>query len=143
MPITLMSSSICLISFAYSYLLISFVSLKPWWLDEPNAVDSNPPNDIPVSKGRLIIVDVNGVLLKSWSRLPKEQWDLEPQFQAIPVSKSCFCELRPDAQEFLETLAARAIVMIWSCSRKPKLMQILSTCFPKLMNIPIFFTGNE
>ncbi|MCO5604150.1 hypothetical protein L7F22_058310 [Adiantum nelumboides] len=50
--------------------------LKAWWLDEPTVIECNHPEDILASKGRLIILDVNGVVLKSWSRLPKDEWEL-------------------------------------------------------------------
>ncbi|MCO5569183.1 hypothetical protein L7F22_022893 [Adiantum nelumboides] len=36
--------------------------LKAWWLDEPTVIERNPAEDIPKSKGRLIILDVNGVV---------------------------------------------------------------------------------
>ncbi|MCO5597639.1 hypothetical protein L7F22_051720 [Adiantum nelumboides] len=39
--------------------------LKASWLDEPTVIERNPPEDIPVSKGKLIILDVNGVVLKA------------------------------------------------------------------------------
>ncbi|MCO5599543.1 hypothetical protein L7F22_053649 [Adiantum nelumboides] len=110
--------------------------LKAWWLDEPIVIERNPPEDIPASKGRLIILDVNGVVLKGWSRLPKDEWELQHALQGIHVNNFCIVKLRPGAQDFLEALAAQASVMIWKCCMKPKLMQILKTCFPKAVNNP-------
>ncbi|MCO5561074.1 hypothetical protein L7F22_014695 [Adiantum nelumboides] len=110
--------------------------LKDWWLDKPTVIERNPLEDSPASKGRLIILDVNGVVLKGWSRLPKDEWELEHALQGIRVNNFCIVKLRPSAQDFLEALAARASVMIWSCCMKPKLMQILKTCFPKAMKNP-------
>lgn len=55
MPITfyrLMRKFMCFVSFAYSCLL----GLKAWWLDEPTVIERNPPEDIPASKGRLIVL---------------------------------------------------------------------------------------
>ncbi|MCO5558767.1 hypothetical protein L7F22_012354 [Adiantum nelumboides] len=100
---------------------------------EPTVIDHNPTEDIPASKSKLIILDVNGVVLKSWSRLLKDEWELNHAFQGIRLNNFCLVKLRLGAQDFLEALAARASVMIWSCCMKPKLMQILKTCFPKAM----------
>lgn len=118
------------------------LGLKAWWLDEPTAIARNPPKDILASKGRLIIVDVNGVLLKSWSRIPEDEWEVNLWDISIRVNYSCRVMLRPGAQDFLEVLAARASVIIWSCCKKSKLMQILNTCFPNLMKNPKLIKGN-
>ncbi|KAI5053977.1 hypothetical protein GOP47_0031129, partial [Adiantum capillus-veneris] len=85
---------------------------KAWWSDEPTVIERNAPKDLSASKDRLIILDVNGVVLKSWSRLPKDEWELKQVLQGIHVNNLCFCKLRPSAQDFLELLAARASIMI-------------------------------
>ncbi|MCO5604643.1 hypothetical protein L7F22_058813 [Adiantum nelumboides] len=77
--------------------------LKAWWLDEPIDIEHNSPEDIPASKGRLIILDVNGVVLKGWSRLPKDEWEL----QGIRVNNFYFVKLRLGAQDFLEALVSQ------------------------------------
>ncbi|MCO5553165.1 hypothetical protein L7F22_006686 [Adiantum nelumboides] len=117
---------------------LSQVRFKAWWLDESTIIDRNPPEDILASKGRLIILDVNGVVLKGWSRLPNDEWELQHALQGIRIRVNNFClvKLRPGAQDFLEALAARASIMIWSCCMKPKLMQILKNCFSKVMKNP-------
>lgn len=118
------------------------LGLKSWWLDEPTGIARNPPKDILASKGRLIIVDVNGVLLKSWSRIPEDEWEVNLWVKSIRVNYSCRVMLRPGAQDFLEVLAARASVIIWSCCKKSKVMKILKTCFPNLMKNPKLIKGN-
>ena len=118
------------------------LGLKAWWLDEPTALARDPPKDILASEGRLIIVDVNGVLLKSWSGIPDDKWEAKLWAKSIRVSHSCRVMLRPGAQDFLEVVGARANVMIWSCCRKSKLIQILKTCFPNLMKKPKLIKGN-
>ncbi|MCO5578582.1 hypothetical protein L7F22_032426 [Adiantum nelumboides] len=110
--------------------------LKSWWLDEPTVIERNPPKDIPASKGTLIILDVNEMVLKGWSRLPKDERELQHALQGMRVNNFCIVKLRPSSQDFLEALVARASVMIWSCCMKPKLMQILKTCFPKAVSNP-------
>ncbi|MCO5564720.1 hypothetical protein L7F22_018387 [Adiantum nelumboides] len=80
--------------------------LKAWWLDEPTVIERNPPEDIPASKGRMIILDVNGVVLKGWSRLPKDEWERKHALQGIRVNNFCFVKFRLGAHNFLEALAA-------------------------------------
>ncbi|MCO5566454.1 hypothetical protein L7F22_020131 [Adiantum nelumboides] len=92
--------------------------LKAWWLDEPTVIERNPTEDIPASKDRLIILDVNEVVLKGWSKLPKDEWELNHALQGIRVNNFCLVKLRPGAQDFLEALAAREDCEIWRDSFK-------------------------
>ncbi|MCO5567806.1 hypothetical protein L7F22_021502 [Adiantum nelumboides] len=58
-----------------------YIGFKAWWLDELIVIVRNPPKNILASNGRLIILDVNGVVLKGLSRLPKDEWELKHVLQ--------------------------------------------------------------
>lgn len=112
-----------------------------WWLDEPN-LQTQLPRDMPATAGRLIVVDVNGVLLQSYHKVPKDIQTMPPECKPILVNVKPWltCALRPDAEEFLWCLRDSAKLVVWSCCKREKLMIILGACFPNLMRNQ-FFTG--
>lgn len=132
----LMRSTLCFLSFASTYLLISFVVKTPCWVNEPSAVETKPYG--------LVILDVNGVLLKSFRKPYVHPWHI-PEIQRGPVIKvhnKCYCVLRPDAEDFLISLRSTTSIIIWSCCKHRNLMQILNACFPNIMGKAYFFIGN-
>lgn len=126
-------------------LLIFGVEVDAWWINE-GTIETQLPVDVIASKGRLIILDVNGVLLQNFSRPPtplEYGAHVQKAYRGllVHVRRGVHCVVRPDAEEFLLKLRAKSSIMIWSCCKKEKLIQILNACFPKIMNIANFWTG--
>ena len=98
---------------------------------------TNLPTDVLAQGRRLIIFDVNGVLLKTYSKPPKvSDFDVLPvevRARVVKVSKHLWCAVRPDAEQVLLSLSQSADIMIWSCCRRRKLESMLQTCFPLCM----------
>ena len=93
------------------------------------------PKDVMAQGRRLIIFDVNGVLLKAYTKPPRvADFDLLPEenrARVVKVNNHLWCAVRPaDAEQVLLSLSWRAYIMIWSCYRRPKLMLMLQTCLP-------------
>ena len=103
------------------------------------------PADVMASDRRLVILDVNGVLLKDYFRRPEDLWKIkfpdgcEPR--GVQVSRNKYCVVRPDAEDFIINLRKRCYVMLWSCSRIQNLMAIMNACFPRLMKKKDLFLG--
>ena len=58
--------------------IIATVEIDAWWLKE-KSIDTELPKDVMDVGRRLIVFDVNGVLLKSYDHPP-----LESVFQTLP-----------------------------------------------------------
>lgn len=121
--------------------IFGIVEFITWWLKEKPA-DTELPKDIKAVGKRLIVFDVNGVLLKSYFREPPEMhlWQLHPKPRptVCRVGGNCWCAVRPDAEDVLMELSRRADIMIWSCCRRQKLLEILRTCLPRCYRQGVF-----
>lgn len=99
--------------------------------------------DVAATVERLIVLDVNGVLLKTYPAAPDDFGGMREEHKPriVQVKKRLFCAVRPDAEDFILTLQKKAKLMVWSCCRKEKLIGMLKACFPNIMRKEIF-TGN-
>ena len=84
-----------------------------WWLNEPRA-KIVLPLDVAATLDCLIVLDVNGVLLKSYRELPKGLWIL-PKFhrpQIVPVEPRLICVVRLDVEQFLQTVRKKTTLIV-------------------------------
>ena len=100
--------------------------------------------DLAAKPGRLIVLDINGVLLRSYREVPSGLLVLENQFQPriVHINRELVCLVSPDADEFIQTLKKKAKIIVWSCCRRKKLMLMLNACFPQHVTLK-YFAGNN
>ena len=119
------------------------IVVKPWWQDErqPN---TELEADVVAKAGRLVVLDLNGVLLGSYRYLPEALHAVAKPFQprVVHVNRELVCCVRADAEQFLQCLKKKAKIIVWSCCRRKKLNQILKACFPELVKANYFAGKN-
>ncbi len=74
-----------------------FYRVNTWWQDEPSASTSLSP-DVAARPGWMIVLNLNGVLLKSCSTIPDALQCLEEKYlpHVAYVKKDVICLVRPD-----------------------------------------------
>lgn len=119
------------------------IVVKSWWQDETEP-NTTLAADLAAKHGRLIVLDINGVLLTSYSELPEGLWAVENEFQprVVHCAIGLVCLVRPDADKFIQTLKKKTKIIVWSCCRRKKLMLMLDACFPQHARQK-YFAGNN
>lgn len=119
------------------------IVVKSWWQDETKT-NTKLADDLAAKPDRLIVLDINGALLRGYRELPKGLSIFVNEFQprVIHVNRELVCRVRPDADEFIQTLMKEAMIIVWSCCRRKKLMLILNACFPQHKMLKYFSCNN-
>ena len=121
------------------------IVVKSWWQEETQPNTTLAAVDLATKPGRLIVLDINGVLLRSYREVPSGLLVLENQFQPwiVRINRELVCLVRPDdADEFIRTLKKKAKIIVWSYCRRKKMMLMLNTCFPQHVTLKYFARNN-
>ena len=119
------------------------IVVKAWWQDETQP-NTTLEADVAAKPGRLVVLDINGVLLGTYRELPEALYAVDFKFQprVVHVNSELVCCVRPDAEKFLQSLSKKAKIIVWSCCRRKKLMLMLNACFPQHAMLK-YFEGNN
>ena len=95
--------------------------------------------------GRLVVLDINGVLLTTYRKLPETLNAVQTQFQPriVYIKRELIGCVRPDAEKFLQSLLKKQVnIIVWSCCKRKKLIHMLDACFRNHRRLK-YFTGKN
>ena len=110
--------------------------------EEPASNNLPPPVLDPASEKRLVVLDMNGILLKRYRTNPACL--LSPAMKRLihKTNKRVSVVVRPDVEMFLEELCCKVDVIIWSSCTRINIADTMAVAAPSIWKMPrIFFKG--